>query len=182
MGREAGRAAGRDGAAGALSRWPRLGRLAGITTAVALATCTLLPEGCGRKAPPRPPQFVRPRRIDDLVATPLTGGIRLTWTRPTETVDGSDMPDLDGIVIRRAVVMEPSAEVDDLAFETIAIIHLDDRERFAKARRMSYDDRTAVAGRTYVYRVVAFTLDRYFSVPSAPTRARWTVSSKTPSP
>lgn len=160
-------------AAGTLIRSRAGTRLAGMVTAAALAAAALAIEGCGNKAPPRPPQYVRPKRIDDLKATPIASGIRLTWTRPSEMVDGSDLPDLDGILIRRATVEERSVQPRDLAFATIATIHLDDRERFSKVRSMSYDDRDVVAGRAYVYRAIAFTLDRYFSTPSPPVYARW---------
>jgi hypothetical protein len=125
--------------------------------------------GCGNKEDPRPPEFVRPQRIDDLQATPTQSGIRLTWTRPTKTADGSTMPDLDGFVVSRAIATSP---IDAADFETIATIHLDDRERFAKVRRMTYDDLRVTAGETYLYRVVAFTLDGYVGGPSRIARAQ----------
>ena len=93
-----------------------------IATLLALAIGPLMSVACGRKAPPRPPDLVRPRTIRDLEATPVTDGIHLTWTRPTETMDGGDMPDLDGVVVLRATLTEPAPKgkrkVDDLPFET----------------------------------------------------------------
>ena len=47
------------------------------------------------------------------------------------------------------------------------------RERFAKVRRVTYDDVRAVPGETYLYRVVAFTLDGYVGTPSRLARAQW---------
>jgi hypothetical protein len=140
--------------------WPAL--------AVAL---TAVPWGCGNKGNPRPPEFVRPQQIDDLQATAAGSGIRLTWTRPTKTVDGSDMPDLDGFVVSRARATTTPAESP--RFETIATIHLDDRERFAKVRRVTYDDLRVTPGEPYLYRVVAFTLDGYVGAPSRVARAQW---------
>jgi hypothetical protein len=142
-----------------------------IALLVVLAAAIPL-AGCGTKGSPRPPEFVRPQTIDDLTARPVAQGIRLTWTRPVTTMDGSSMPDLDGFVITRAVE-GPAATPGDLVFEPIATLHLDDRGRFRKVREVTYEDRTAVPGRRYLYRVVAFTLDRYVSAPSAPARARW---------
>jgi hypothetical protein len=129
--------------------------------------------GCGRKGAPRPPDLVRPRTVRHLSARPGAEGIRLTWTRPTETVDGTDMPDLDGFVVERAETSSDSEESAALAFATVATIHLDDRERFSRIRVVRYDDRTVTVGRTYAYRVVAFTLDGYTSQPSRVVRARW---------
>jgi hypothetical protein len=128
---------------------------------------------CGMKADPRPPDAVRPSTIESLGAEPTPDGIRLTWTRPTTTMDGKSMPDLDGILITRAIDVSPPTEPPDLLFEHIATIHLDDRERFHKVRRMTFDDRSVTPGQTYAYRVQAFTFDRYVSAPSPAARAAW---------
>jgi hypothetical protein len=124
--------------------------------------------GCGRKAAPRPPELVRPRSVDDLAARPTAEGIRLTWTRPTTTVEGRAMRDLAGFVVTRAA-KGPAVP----RFEPIATIQLDDRARFRKVREMAYDDRGLAPGEPYLYRVVAFTLDRYFSTPSPAAEATW---------
>ena len=128
---------------------------------------------CGLKADPRPPHFVRPSTIETLGAEPTRDGIQLTWTRPTTTMDGKTMPDLDGILITRAIDVSPPTKGPTLLFEHIATIHLDDRERFHKVRRMSFEDRSVTPGQTYAYRVQAFTFDRYFSAPSPAARAAW---------
>ena len=80
------------------------------------------------------------------------------------------MPDLDGFVVSRALA---TASAESPHFETIATIHLDDRERFAKVRRVTYDDLRVAPGETYLYRVVAFTLDGYVGGPSRIARAQW---------
>jgi len=141
-----------------------------------VALCAI-PWGCGNRGNPRPPEFVRPQQVDDLEATAAQSGIRLTWTRPTKTVDGSDMPDLDGFVVNRAVA---TTSAESPHFETIATIHLDDRERFAKVRRMTYEDLRVASGETYLYRVVAFTLDGYVGAPSRVARGQWPGSGPEP--
>lgn len=128
--------------------------------------------GCGRKAGPRPPHLVQPERIMDLRARPIRDGIRLFWSRPTQTVDGRTMPDLDGVRIARALQV-PGVEPKELPFEHIATVLLDDRGRFDKIREMTYDDRTVVPGTTYFYQVEAFTLDGYHGRPSPLARASW---------
>jgi hypothetical protein len=80
------------------------------------------------------------------------------------------MPDLDGFVISRA---NAATSADGPTFQTLATIHLDDRERFSKARTITYDDLDVVPGEAYLYRVVAFTLDGYVGRPSPPARVRW---------
>jgi len=128
---------------------------------------------CGMKGDPRPPEFVRPSTIDVLDAEPSADGIELTWTRPTTTVDGKTMADLDGILITRAIDISPPTTAPNLLFEHIATIHLDDRERFHKVRHMTFEDRAVAPGLTYAYRVQAFTIDRYFGAPSPVARAAW---------
>jgi len=150
----------------------RGGALLEIFGVMALAAACSL-TACGKRDFPRPPQLVRPKAIQDLRAHPAADGIRLTWTRPTTTVEGRAMPDLDGVMISRALQAPTITSPDELIFEHIATIHLDDRARFDKVRKMTFDDRTVVAGHVYVYRVTAFTLDRYFSLPSPVARARW---------
>jgi hypothetical protein len=147
----------------------RGGRRPHVWPALIVALSTMA-GACGNKGNPRPPEYVRPQQIDNLEATAARSGIRLTWTRPTETVDGSPMPDLDGFVVSRALA---TTSTDTPRFETIATIHLDDRERFAKVRRVTYDDVRVVPGQTYLYRVVAFTLDGYVGAPSRLARAQW---------
>jgi hypothetical protein len=128
---------------------------------------------CGMKGDPRPPEFVRPSTIETLGAEPTPDGIQITWTRPTTTMDGKTMSDLDGILITRAIDVSPPTKVTNLLFEHIATIHLDDRERFHKVRHMTFEDRSVTPGQTYAYRVQAFTFDRYFGAPSPAARAAW---------
>lgn len=150
----------------------RRGVLPGTFAVMVLAAACSL-TSCGKRDFPRPPQLVRPKAIQDLRAHPVADGIRLTWTRPTTTAEGRAMPDLDGFMISRAVEAPMINRPEELIFEHIATIHLDDRARFDQVRKMTFDDRDVVAGHVYVYRVTAFTLDRYFSIPSPGARARW---------
>ncbi len=142
-----------------------------LWAAAALALGSLI--ACGIKGEPRPPAFVRPSTIVDLAAESTDGGIRLTWTRPTTTMDGKTMPDLDGIMITRAIDIAPPTRPSELLFEHIATIHLDDRERFHKVREMRFEDRSVTPGQSYAYTVTAFTFDRYFGAPSPTARAVW---------
>ena len=71
------------------------------------------------------------------------------------------MMDLAGFVVERAVGTAPR-----VAFERLSVIAVSDRDRFPQIKSFQYIDRDTVPGTTYQYRVVSFTLDRYFSAPS----------------
>ena len=114
---------------------------------------------CGLKTPPRSPADVAPHVIGDLAATSTTEGIQLTWGRPTTYADGSRMSDLGGFVIERAD--DPAAP-----FQQVLILEVTDRDRFRQIKHFHQLDRDTTVGAQYRYRVVSFTLDRYFSSPS----------------
>jgi hypothetical protein len=128
----------------------------------ALTLC-LLPlffPGCGRKtSPPRPPEDVLPRPIANLAATNLADGVQLSWGRPQLYADGERMTDLGGFVVERAIG-------DELQYQKIATLEVTDRDRFRQIKRFKHLDRDVTVGIAYRYRVVSFTLDRYFSPPS----------------
>ena len=116
---------------------------------------------CGRKGPPRPPEDVLPQTIPDLSAANVTDGVQLSWRRPLTYADGSRMTDLGGFVVERAIGTEPRA-----AFQRVTVLAVSDRDRLRQVKRFEYVDRDTVPESTYQYRVVSFTLDRYFSAPS----------------
>jgi len=148
------------------ARWHR-------TVWIAAVVLTVAQTGCGRKAPPRPPEDVRPKTISDLNATNVPEGIQLSWSRPLLYADGSRMADLAGFAIERAVGTEPRAP-----FARLSILEVSDRDRFRQIKRFQYLDRDTVVGTTYRYRVVSFTLDRYVSVPSNAVTVERTVPSE----
>lgn len=113
---------------------------------------------CGRKADPQPAEIVRPKPIATLAAEIRDEGIHLQWTRPEEYVNGKRIDDLGGFLVFRGVPGVPAEE--------IAKIPVSDRERFQREKKLEYLDRKVEKGRTYYYRVVSFTTDRYYSVPS----------------
>ncbi len=116
---------------------------------------------CGRKAPPRPPEDVAPKTIADLAATNTTEGIRLSWSRPLTYTDETRMPDLAGFIVERAIGTTLPA-----AFKKVSLLEVSDRDRFRQEKHFQYVDPEVEPGTDYRYRVVSFTLDRYFSAPS----------------
>jgi hypothetical protein len=135
---------------------------------VAGAVVLFLPHtGCGRKGAPRPAADVLPEAITDLSAALTPAGIQLAWTRPRRYTGGDRMPDLGGFLIQRAAG-------DAMEFETVTTIDVTDRERFQQTKRFRHLDGTVVDGQQYRYRVVSFTLDRYFGAPSNVVVVRYT--------
>jgi len=60
--------------------------------------------GCGVKTEPLPPQQVVPKPITDLRYELSEKGVTLTWSYPTETVNGTDLEEIDSFSLYRAVV------------------------------------------------------------------------------
>jgi len=113
---------------------------------------------CGRKTLPLPPEMVAPEVVEGLEARNAQGGILLSWKRPTHYADGQRMLDLAGFQIERSV--------GDGKFEFRTTLTVTDQARFRQIRNFRYLDSAVTDGETYRYRIVSFTLDRYFSPPS----------------
>jgi hypothetical protein len=114
--------------------------------------------GCGRRTDVKPPQLVAPEAIKELAATNEEKGIRISWERPDEHVDGSAMYDLAAFRIERSVA--------EGSFLPLREVEVTDRDRFRQIRRFRLMDVDVRPGERYRYRVVSFTLARYVSAPS----------------
>ena len=53
-------------------------------------------------------------------------------------------------------------------FTTIGTFQIDDQFRFRRERRLDWLDKDVHPGTRYIYRVTAYTLDGYRSVPAGP--------------
>ena len=135
-------------------RWNRGLKLALVCAALACAAFA----ACGRKALPRPPQWVVPEMPAPLEVTAVEGGTKLSWRRPTKYVDGATLDDLGRFDLERSCA--------DLPWEKIAELAVSDRERFRRNRNFAWVDRAARTPETCHYRVTAITLDGYASAPA----------------
>ena len=125
------------------------------------AFCLSFLPACGRKSRPRPPEDVLPKPITNLSASNTAQGIQLSWSRPRTYTNGAPMSDLGGFVIERSLGTDPLAP-----FQRLVVLDANDRDRFRQVKRFSHIDNDTSVGMPYRYRVVSFTLDRYFSAPS----------------
>ena len=125
------------------------------------ALCLAALSSCGRKSAVRPPQDVKPKVISNLAAMNTVDGIQLSWSRPGNYANNQPMTDLAGFIIERAAGTDPLAP-----FQRVDVLEVNDRDRFRQIKRFTYVDPDTNVGTPYRYRVVSFTLDRYFSAPS----------------
>jgi len=96
--------------------------------------------------------------------------IKLRWSRTQKYVDGSNMDDLGGFVVLRAV---QNGQGTVGSFSQVVTVPVEDRDRFRKAKKFSYTDEQITTGTLYRYRVQAFTLDGYYSSPSNTVELVW---------
>ncbi len=131
-------------------------------------------SGCGRKTPVRPPELVAPQAISNLSAQSAEKGISLNWSRPLKYVDGSQMEDLAGFAILRATKgATAGATAQSNTFEQVAIVMVEDRDRFRRAKKFSYVDNEVGSNILLRYQVLAFTLDGDYSTASNTAEAVW---------
>lgn len=131
-----------------------------LALSVVLVAGSLAAGACGRKTPVLPPALAAPQTVEGLEARNQLHGIELAWDRPTRYADGSHMLDLDGFRIERR---RPCC-----GYIELARVPIEDRTRFQRARRFRYVDERVEPGELYSYRVIAFTVDEYESVPCDP--------------
>jgi hypothetical protein len=146
-------------------------RLRRVATLALLAIAGGSPLGCGNKTPVRPPGLIQPRPATALTAHSTPSGVALNWRRPVTYSGGGRMNDLGGFDIDRAPA--GGGPEDYLRVGTLT---LDDQERFRQERNLEWTDTTAVPDTRYSYRVTAFTLDGYRSVPAGPVEVQFSPS------
>jgi hypothetical protein len=125
----------------------------------------LLFIGCGKKGEPRAPELAMPQLIKNLTAKPDRTGIVLTWSRPTEYVDGRSLTDLTGFVIFRKD-LSPTCPECPVPYRPLTTVNVEDREKFVKQKQYRFIDENAQAQMIYRYRVSSQLKDGSVSNPS----------------
>jgi hypothetical protein len=163
--------AGACGARAAVARRARLATVLAAALPLVLGTAA----GCGRKTPPRPPEYVIPEPPAPVRVSAVPEGQKVSWSRPREYADGTRIDDLGAFDVFR--------DCGDGGFWTpIATLSVDDRERFRKGRTFSFVDAGVPPDAPCRYRVVAVTLDGYRSPPAEGAIGEEPPPEATPSP
>ena len=120
---------------------------------------------CGKKGDPRAPELVTPKVITNLTARSEAKGITLTWTRPTEYVDGKPMKDLASFVIFRKEVSQSCPDCP-VPYRELTTVNVEDQEKFIKQKQYRYDDQEVRPKAIYRYRISSQLFDGSLSAPS----------------
>ena len=144
----------------------------GVRIIVFLWVALLLVSACGKKGAPRAPGLTEPETIRDLRVNVGSGGIVLTWSRPTHYVDGKRLRDLAGFVIFRKEISSACPECPVPYRERVTIL-VEDLEKFIKKRKFRFVDRELTPQATYRYRVFSRLLDGSLSNPSNDAGVAW---------
>jgi len=109
-------------------------------------------SACGKKGDPRAPELATPKPIQNLSARADADGITLSWSRPTEYIDGTALKDLTSFVIFRK---ELSASCPDcpVPYRPLTTVFVEDHEKFIKQKRYRYLDQEVRPDVVYRYRV-----------------------------
>jgi hypothetical protein len=124
-----------------------------------------LPLSCGKKADPRAPELATPKVIENLSARAVANGVALTWRRPTEYVDGSELKDLTGLLIYRKDI-SPTCPDCPVPYRPLTTLDVEDQEKFIKQKQYRYVDEEVQDRMTYRYRVSSQLKDGSLSEPS----------------
>jgi hypothetical protein len=131
---------------------------------VALILITLA-LACGKKGDPRAPELAIPRTISNLSARSGPAVISLTWSRPTEYVDGSELKDLASFVVFRKEVSQSCPDCP-VPYRQLTTVNVEDREKFVKQKQYRFDDKEVRPKAIYRYRVSSQLFDGSLSAPS----------------
>ena len=122
-------------------------------------------SACGRKGDPRAPELATPKLITNLAARSTADGVALTWNRPTEYVDGSELKDLASFVIFRKEISQSCLDCP-VPYRQLTTVNVEDREKFVRLKQYRFDDREVRANTIYRYRVASQLFDGSLSGPS----------------
>jgi hypothetical protein len=120
---------------------------------------------CGRKGDPRAPELVTPQIIRNLSGRTGANGVTLTWSRPSETIDGKELKDLSSFVIFRKE-LPPGCLDCPVPYRQLTTVAVEDHEKFIKQRQYRFVDEEVLPQAVYRYRVSSQLSDGSLSGPS----------------
>jgi len=130
-----------------------------------ILTLLLAGSACGKKADPRAPELATPKLITNLTARSTADGVSLTWNRPTEYVDGTELKDLASFVIFRKEISQSCIDCP-VPYRQLTTVNVEDREKFVRLKQYRFDDREVRSNTIYRYRVASQLFDGSLSGPS----------------
>jgi hypothetical protein len=122
-------------------------------------------SGCGKKGNPLAPELVIPETIRNLTARHDKAGVTLTWSRPTQYVNGQALKDLTSFVIFRKEI-PPSCADCPVPYRQLTTVYVEDQEKFTKQKQYRFVDEQVQSKATYRYRVSSQLIDGSLSEPS----------------
>jgi hypothetical protein len=120
---------------------------------------------CGKKGDPRAPELATPKVIQNLRVQTGATGVTLTWSRPTEYVDGTELKDLASFVIFRKE-LSPSCLDCPVPYRPLTTVFVEDHEKFIKQKQYRFIDHEVQPLAVYRYRVSSQLSDGSLGGPS----------------
>ncbi len=128
-------------------------KIACRTLFIALFVAAAL-SGCGRKTLPIPPHAVIPKAINNLNFFQDESQVVLSWTYPGETTIGTELRNIEGFQIFRAVVPESDfCETCPIPFSSSVEITLNQAVQDKGKNRAEYTEMVLRPGHRYLYKV-----------------------------
>lgn len=130
-------------------------RFAGkIFLGVFLVTVALTISSCGRKTLPIPPEAVIPAAIKDLSFFQDESRVVLSWTYPSETTIGTELKNIEGFQILRALVPEKDfCETCPVSLSLSAEVPFEQAVQDREKREAQFTEMVLRPGHRYLYRV-----------------------------
>lgn len=113
---------------------------------------TALLVGCGKKAPPEPPELSAPSAVRALSAQGELDAVVLHWSSPITTATGEDLSDLRGFFVLRSDVVKGERPLYDRIANIVVPVEGD-------TGNFEYRDTDVKPGRAYVYQVSPYNSD-----------------------
>lgn len=131
--------------------------------------------GCGKYAPPLPPESFAPARVQQLQVVGAVDGVSFAWSAPSSDSRGKDLKSIEGYELQRKPLTREADLLDStIEFEVVSSVkdtHLEElntrrdeaRAKGLPTRRLSPDpaltqfslvDRSVSPGARYAYRLV----------------------------
>ena len=120
---------------------------------------------CGKKGDPRAPELTTPKVIQNLSARTGADGVTLTWSRPTQYIDGKELKDLASFVIFRKE-LSPTCLDCPVPYRQLTTVSVEDHERFIKQKQYRFVDQEVRPQAVYRYRVSSQLSDGSLGGPS----------------